>query len=84
MMIFLSIGSICSVIALFIQQVIPIWVTFLWFLLSCILLLPSLIRTARNPNTFYPRPALHIELEKAAAYALIANILAEILIRIIH
>ncbi len=84
MMIFLSIGSICGVIALFIQQVIPIWVTFLWFLLSCILILPSLIRTARNPNTFYPQPALHIELEKAAAYALIANILAETLIRIIH
>jgi 4-hydroxybenzoate polyprenyltransferase len=28
MMIFLGIGSICGVIALFIQQVIPIWVTF--------------------------------------------------------
>ena len=84
MMIFLSIGSICGVIALFIQQVIPIWVTFLWFLLSCILILPSLIRTARDPNTFYPQPALHTELEKAAAYALLANILAEILIRIIH
>lgn len=84
MMIFLSIGSICGVIALFIQQVIPIWVTFLWFLLSCILILPSLIRTARNPNIFYPQPALHTELEKAAAYALLANILAEILIRIIN
>jgi len=84
MMIFLCIGSICGVIALFIQQVIPIWVTFLWFLLSCILILPSLIRTARDPDAFYPRPALHIELEKAAAYALLANILAEILIRIIH
>ena len=84
MMIFLSIGSICGVIALFIQQVIPIWVTFLWFLLSCILILPSLIRTARDPNTFYVRPALHTESEKAAAFALLANILAEILIRIIH
>jgi 4-hydroxybenzoate polyprenyltransferase len=84
MMIFLGIGSICGVIALFIQQVIPIWVTFLWFLLSCILILPSLIRTARDPNTFYVRPALHTELEKAAAFALLANILAEILIRIIH
>ena len=84
MMIFLGIGSICGVTALFIQQVIPIWVTFLWFLLSCILILPSLIRTARDPNSFYPRPALHTELEKAAAYALLANILAEILIRTIH
>jgi hypothetical protein len=84
MMVFLGIGSVCGVISLFIQQVIPIWVTFLWFLLSCILILPSLIRTARNPNTFDPQPALHTELEKAGAYALLANILAEILIRLIH
>ncbi len=84
MMVFLGIGSICGVIALFIQQVIPIWVTFLWFLLSCILILPSLIRTARNPNASYPQPALHSELEKAAAYALLAYILADVLIRIIH
>jgi 4-hydroxybenzoate polyprenyltransferase len=84
MMIFLSFGLICGSIALFVQQVIPIWVTILWFLLSSILILPSLIRTTRNPNAFYLQPALHSELEKAAAYALLAYILAEVFIRTIH
>lgn len=84
MIVFLGIGIVCAAIALFIQQVIPIWVTFLWFLLSMILILPSLLRSARNADVNDPQPALHTELEKAAAYALLAFALAEIFLRTIH
>jgi 4-hydroxybenzoate polyprenyltransferase len=77
----LAAGIATGGLALLALQVIPLRVTILWALLSLILLLPSFLRAGHSPANGHSHPPLHKELEKAAAYALLASTLAEIFIQ---